>query len=184
MDDKGDDAEDEREARKARWRFQMSIKFEKTAVSDGRSRIGDGVSSEARIGVRKCAYTSSSPSTYAFSVSTNSSTTFFRFPSSTGLTDAAFDNRFFRDDSIDVDVRCPLLGNWLPSESTEARLTMDCRCNRPGEGAAGSDMRRNGRWGTCWTGDGGSDTGNRTGDGEDAIQGVTCLASHGTKYVI
>jgi len=55
MEDRGDGVEDEREARKARCRFQMSIKFEKTAVSDGRSKTGDAVSSDARIGVRKWA---------------------------------------------------------------------------------------------------------------------------------
>ena len=92
----------------------MSIKFEKTAVSDGWSKTDDGVSSEVRIGVRKCAYTSSSLSMYTFSVSTNLSTTLFRFPPSTGLIYAAFDNRFLHERSIDVDVQCPFLETGFP----------------------------------------------------------------------
>jgi hypothetical protein len=41
-----------REERNDRWRFHMSTKFEKTEVSDARSRRGCGVSSEAIMGVK------------------------------------------------------------------------------------------------------------------------------------
>ena len=40
--------------RKERWRFQMSMKFEKMDVSAERSSKGSGVSRDAIIGVRKC----------------------------------------------------------------------------------------------------------------------------------
>lgn len=48
------DSKEVRDVKKDRWRFQISIKLEKTAVRDGRSRRGVGVSSDAMIGVRKC----------------------------------------------------------------------------------------------------------------------------------
>lgn len=44
----------ESEEKKERCRFQISIKLEKTDVSDERSNRGFGESSEAIIGVRKC----------------------------------------------------------------------------------------------------------------------------------
>ena len=41
-----------REERNDRWRFHMSMKFEKTDVNVARSRSGCGVSSEAMMGVK------------------------------------------------------------------------------------------------------------------------------------
>jgi hypothetical protein len=46
------DSNVDREERNDRWRFHMSTKFEKTEVSDVRSRRGCGVSSEAMMGVK------------------------------------------------------------------------------------------------------------------------------------
>ena len=43
-----------REEKKERWKFQMSMKLEKTAVSSLRSSKGVGLSRDAIIGVRKC----------------------------------------------------------------------------------------------------------------------------------
>ena len=40
--------------RKERWRFHMSMKFEKMDVSAERSSRGSGVSRDAIIGVRNC----------------------------------------------------------------------------------------------------------------------------------
>ena len=40
--------------RKERWRFHMSMKFEKMDVSAERFSRGSGVSRDAIIGVRKC----------------------------------------------------------------------------------------------------------------------------------
>lgn len=40
--------------RKERWRFHMSMKFEKMDVSAERSSRGSGASRDAIIGVRKC----------------------------------------------------------------------------------------------------------------------------------
>lgn len=53
----------ESEEKKERCRFQISIKLEKTDVRDERSKSGVGVSSDAIIGVRKCEYINSRPST-------------------------------------------------------------------------------------------------------------------------
>ena len=46
------ESREEREERNDRCRFHMSMKLEKTDVSDARSRRGCGVSNEAMMGVR------------------------------------------------------------------------------------------------------------------------------------